>query len=92
MGLQPTPERARLAIEKLLTDNRITVSQGLGSRDVNIEGTAVRARFSAQLSDLESDSPDSMRQRGRDGRRPVELTDQPTRTELLLTVPRRLEA
>jgi hypothetical protein len=38
--LQASPEKAHLALEKLLRGNRITVHQSPGSRDYNIEGTA----------------------------------------------------
>jgi hypothetical protein len=38
--LQASPEKAHLALEKLLRGNRITVHQSLGSRDYHIEGTA----------------------------------------------------
>ena len=38
--LEASPEKAHLALEKLLRGNRITVHQSRGSREYNIEGTA----------------------------------------------------
>ena len=38
--LQASPEKAHLALARLLRGNRITVHQSPGSRDYNIEGTA----------------------------------------------------
>ena len=38
--LQASPEKAHLALEKLLRGNRITLHQSPGSREYSIEGTA----------------------------------------------------
>jgi hypothetical protein len=55
--LHGAPEKAHLALEKLLRGSRITVHQSPGSRDYNIEGTA-------ELT-LEAQTPDRPETTGR---------------------------